>query len=170
MMKPLTMDFNRQSLPNRRWWWILAIVTLVAASAAGVSWHERSQVSELRNELHEARVNQGRAPVQVRPVRGPAIYDASARTMLIERSSPWPQALAKIEATAIMGVTPGALEFMAAEHSVRVELTFSDYPKLLEYVEALNAGESTFRWTLVQSQAQVGNQAVAVVVGGPIQR
>ena len=90
--------------------------------------------------------------------------------MLAEATSSWPQGLTMIEAAAIVGVTPVALEFVAAEKSVRVEVSFTDYAKLLDYVDALNAGEPEFKWALMQSQAQQGGAATAVIVGGPVRR
>ena len=169
-MSLVRADFKRQAIPSRWLWWALALAGFAAAAATFLAWREWRQVTTQRDSLRQTIAAQAAAPIAAPPVKGPAPYDASARTMLAEQASLWPQALTMIEATAIIGVTPAALEFVANDKSVRVEVSFTDYAKLLEYVDALNAGEPEIRWVLVQSHAQAGGAATAVVVSTPSRR
>ena len=83
-------------------------------------------------------------------------YDASAREMLMLATSKWPSMLTALESVEIVGVTPTAIEIAPAERWIRVEVEFTDYAKLLEYVDGLNAGDPKPRWSLVQAQTGAG--------------
>ena len=83
--------------------------------------------------------------------------------MLLEAQFPWPQALTSIEATAVVGVTPVAMELVVSERQVRLDVGFVDYVKMLEYVDALNAGEPELRWALMQSQVQGGTSSALII-------
>jgi hypothetical protein len=164
-MTPIRADFLRSRQPPR-WAWLGAGL-LVASTlvAAGLAWREHVQVQSLRGELQALRASQAAVPAHAVVQAPPPPYDASARAMLLERALPWPQALTTLEAMAIVGVTPIAFEAVAADRSWRLEVAFVDYAKLLEYVEALNAGEPNLRWTLSQSQAHGAGGASAIITG-----
>lgn len=72
-----------------------------------------------------------------------------------------------LEATAIVGVTPVSVEFGNGDKAIRLEVTFTDYGCLLEFLNALNAGEPDLRWKLVQFQVQgvAGSSSTAVLIG-----
>jgi hypothetical protein len=162
-VKPIRIDFKRRVMPAPWLWWFLGLVAFAAVAAGWTAWQSWRQVEMKRAALREATTVKLAAPAPV--LRPPVAYESSAREMLAEHNSPWPQAMTAIEATAIVGVTPVAVEFVASERTVRVELNFADYAKLLEYVEALNAGDAELKWSLLQSQAQPGTGATAIIVG-----
>lgn len=169
-MKPVHADFKRPWVPPRWMWWAVAALALIACAAVGMAWRAWKQVDVQRAALRDAVAATQAAAVVPAPLRVLRPYDASAREMWAEHSAPWPQALTMIEATAIIGVTPVALEFVASDKAVRVEVSFTDYAKLLEYVDALNAGEPELKWALVQSQAQASGEATAVIVSRVVRR
>jgi hypothetical protein len=169
-MRLVRADFRRRAVPPRGLWWALALLGIASAASAITALREWQRIKAQAEVLRQTVATNAAAPAPEKPARAPTPYDTSARAMVTEATSPWPQALTMVEATGIVGVTPVAIEFVATERSVRVEVSFTDYAKLLEYVEALNAGEPDFKWSLLQSQAQPGGAATAVVVGGPVRR
>lgn len=163
-MKPVIVELRRRSVPNKWMWWTLAVLAAAVVAAGGVVAREWQQVQlqgqELRNVLaSKATLTHVQRPAS--PV--PMPYATSANAMLAEHTSPWPQALTAIEVTGIVGVTPVGFEFVTSEQKFRLEVSFIDYAKLLEYIDALNAGEPTMRWTLVQAQSS--GVATAVIAG-----
>ena len=166
MKQPVRADFRRRSTPPRWLWWLLALL-LAGVMACGVrAWQVRQDVDRLRDqvrEVHEAAAARNAVPAAARVSRNAPSYDASAREMLLEAQFPWPQALTSIEATAVVGVTPVAMEFVVSERRVRLDVSFVDYVRLLEYVERLNAGEPELRWALMQSQVQGGTSSALII-------
>lgn len=169
-MKPIGADFSQRSVPPRALWWLLGVMAAVSVAAAVWAWREWRDFDAQRALLREAGARQAAIPASAPTGRAPPAYQASAREMLSERAAPWPQALTMIEATAIVGVTPAAVEFAASDKTIRLEVTFADYNKLLEYVDALNAGEPELRWSLAQSQAQAGGVSSAVITASVVRR
>jgi hypothetical protein len=169
-MKPIRADFRRGSRPPRWLWWSLAALAAAALAAGAMAGREWQLLRSLQAELRDAEARQHAMPVPQAAVVAPPVYESSARALLAERALPWPQALTSIEATAIVGVTPIGIDFSSAERSMRLEVAFSDYAKLLEYVDALNAGEPELRWALAQSQSQAMGAATALIVATPVAR
>ena len=134
---------------------------VAAGGLVGREWHQlREQQAELRALLAQRAAEPTPEPVN----HAPPLYEASARAMLLERSLPWPQALTMIEATALVGVTPISFDAVASDRSMRLEVTFGDYAKLLEYVDALNAGEPDVQWTIEQTRSEGGSgTAIAIL-------
>jgi hypothetical protein len=147
-------DFRRRAAPPRWLWWLLALL-LAGVLACGVrAWQAWQYVQQLHDQLLDAVAARNAVPAAAPVIRNAPLYEASARERLAEGQFPWPQALTSIEATAVVGVTPVAMEFVVSERQVRLDVSFADYVKLLEFVDRLNAGEPELRWTLMRSHAQ----------------
>ncbi|HEX6705214.1 MAG TPA: hypothetical protein VF169_10675 [Albitalea sp.] len=168
-MRSVRADFSRRSPPSPWLWGLLALLALAALAAGGWAWREWQGAAAQRAALRDAAVKP-LPPIAMPAPRAPAPYDTSAREMLAERRFPWPKVLTAIEATAVVGVTPTAVEFAAGDKSARVEVSFVDFAKLLDYVDQLNAGEAELRWTLIQSQAQAAGGGTATVAARLITR
>ena len=169
-MKPVGADFRPRSQPSPVHWGVAGLVAIAAGLALGWASLQHSRLDALRQELARAAVAHEAAsqPPPAPPAALP--YDSSARELVRERSLPWPEALTALEAISMPGVTPRSLEANAGDGTVRVELAAEGHARVLEYVEALNAGASggadALRWTLQQSQADtVANTISAVIVG-----
>ncbi len=156
----------RQRLGPARWlWWMLALLSAAAFAMASIAWREARGIEKQQQLLREAQIRSTAAAIAPPPPASAPQYASSAREMLAERQFPWTQALTSIEATAIVGVTPVAIEFAASDRVIRLEVNFADYGKLLEYVDALNAGEPELHWILSQSQSLAVGAFSAVIVG-----
>jgi hypothetical protein len=137
----------------------------------GLAWRERAATNRLRAELTQLReqAEQHQAPAAT-PAPEPS-YTASALEMLSLSRSAWPSALVTLETAAVPGVTPTALDIVPADHSVRVEVEFSEYSALLKYLDTLNAGLEQPAWELRQALAPSGTAgekpqlATATVIG-----
>lgn len=162
-MSRINADFKKRSRPQAWVWWVLAVACAAAAFVCWKAWVASQDLARHERELVELKSRPPAEPRTAGPAPAPA-YDSSARTMLQQRDFPWPAALTTLEATAVIGVTPTAIEAAPSTGQVRVEVQFTDYAKLLEYLNALNAGEPEARWSLVQSQSQVAGAATAVIV------
>ena len=152
-MKRLAVDLRSRSAPPR-WAWGLVAMLFMAAIAMGLMAHRQSRQLDALKAQRDDLLRQLAAP----PAKEPPVvvqkmpYDASAREMLALATSQWPAMLTALESVEIVGVTPIALEIAAAERWIRVEVEFTDYATLLQYVDGLNAGEPTPRWGLIQAQ------------------
>lgn len=162
-MSRINADFKRRRLPPPWLWWVLAVLvtgSLFTGWQAWLAWRNaQSREQELRGLQSQAMA----APKAETPRAAPP-YETSARAMLLQQTFPWPSVLTTLEATAIVGVTPTAVDAMPATGQLRVEVQFTDYAKLLEYLQALNAGEPEAKWALVQSQSQHAGLATAVIL------
>lgn len=162
-MSRINADFKKRSRPQAWAWWALAVGCTASAFTCWQAWMTSRDVARHERDLVQLKSRSPAEPRAAVPVPTPA-YDNSARTMLQQRDFPWPAALTTLEATAVIGVTPTAIEAAPAIGQVRVEVQFTDYAKLLEYLNALNAGEERARWRLVQSHTQGAGSATAVVL------
>lgn len=164
-MKPLLRsDFKRRSRPPRWMWWLALWLLGCGLALTAAAWSQWKTVADERQAALNARVQAASRTPAYQPTPRPP-YEASARKMLAERSLPWIEALTALEASAMVGVTPSSVELIPEDRSVRVELNFADYPKLIEYIESLNAGEPELAWTLVQTTSMPNAPSTAVVVG-----
>lgn len=123
------------------------------AVAMGLLAHQESRKLDALKAQRDDLQRQLRTPPATVPVVIQKMpYDASAREMLMLATSKWPSMLTALESVGMLGVTPTAIEIAPAERWIRVEVEFADYAKLLEYVDALNAGDPKPKWSLVQAQ------------------
>lgn len=160
-MRRLAVDFRSESRPPL-WAWaavgllaIVAIALVIAALIAERRLQERqAELSELLQRLAASRAGPPPSPPKMP-------YDASAREFLALATSQWPAMLVALESVEIVGVTPVSIDVSPAERLVRVDVEFSDYAALLKYVDALNAGETSSRWALLQAQVASRGPAAA---------
>jgi hypothetical protein len=122
----------------------------------------KAQRDELQRQLGMPPVTPPAAVVQKMP------YDASAREMLMLATSQWPSMLTALESVEMVGVTPTSIEIAPAERWIRVEVEFTDYAKLLEYVDGLNAGSPQPRWGLVQAQTAAQSSGAPMNSGASV--
>lgn len=152
-LKPLPIDLRSRSRPPR-WAWMGVALLIVAAAAAGivavVSHRQLQQMLAAQAEL--SRQRDAPQPVESIPVVPVAAYDASARAALAQAQAEWPSLLTALESIEIVGVTPVSIEVSTADRHVRVELEFTDFAGVLQFIDELNVGEVTPRWQLVQTQ------------------
>jgi hypothetical protein len=154
-MKALTIDLRSPSRPPRRAWGAVVSIGLVALGLAVVAAWQVRKLEALKTE-RDALLRAAASPIVVeRPAPRKMPYDASAREILALATSEWPAMLAAVESVELVGVTPVALEIAPAERRLRVDVEFADYAVLLQYVDALNAGEPKPRWALVQAQSTI---------------
>jgi hypothetical protein len=170
-MKSVVADFKPAAVPSWSLWLVAAACVVVACASALSAWRQKQYMLAVQAEFQRSSSLQAAQaqPAPSNPV-GPKPHDRSLREMLIERASPWPDALASLEALALQGVTPRALELNAAEGAIRVELTVTEPARLLKYLDALNAGAdknaNELIWSLQQTQADVAsNTSLATLIG-----
>lgn len=172
-MRTLNVDLRSRWVPPR-WAWGGVALLFAIALALGFAAYRESQTLEALKARRAELLRQLAEPVKSQPAPAQRMpYDASAREMLALATSQWPEMLTALESVEIIGVTPTALEISPAERWIRVEVEFSDYAKLLEYINGLNAGEPQSKWSLVQAQSsspsaagQDPSKSVASLRGG----
>jgi hypothetical protein len=154
-MKALNIDLRSPSRPPRWAWGVVAAIGLVALGLTVAAVWQARKLEALKAE-RDVLLRQAASPVVVeRPAPRKMPYDASAREMLALATSEWPAMLTALEAVELVGVTPIAIEIAPAERWLRVDVEFADYAVLLQYVDALNAGEPKPRWALLQAQSAI---------------
>lgn len=163
-MKRVRADFAPRRRPSRALWLALAVLAAGAFTAVAFVAYRFEELAQQRAALESAAAER-RVAATVVPTKPPAPppYERSAREMLAEHRMAWPQVLTALEATALVGVTPMSVEMAASDGVARVEVSFTDHARLLEYLEALNAGQGDLRWVLVQAQTQPAGGSVAVL-------
>lgn len=160
-MKAIDVDFKTMRRPPRWAWTVVAVLAVSAIVAAVGAANEQRRVEELRAELQRLKEEaSGRDTPRVVEDVGPP-YEASAREMLQEATSPWPSALTALETVKVTGVMLQSVEIAPREREVAVLVQFSDYSALLEYLAQLNAGEPEQKWSLVEARRESGSSAVS---------
>lgn len=157
-MKPLTPEFTEFIAPrgpHLRWWQALALLAMAALAAGALVLRQQAQVQDLAQQL-KAATDAPRPPATPIEPPAPAAYADSARELLAEQGPGWVDTLLALEHTAMLGVTPIAVEVQARERSARIEVEFADYAVLMRYLEQLNAGLQVAEWSLVSAQRPVG--------------
>jgi hypothetical protein len=156
-MKRVVAQFRSPWRPRRALLAAMALLSVLTLIAAGAVVWQQQRVVALRAhvaELIEADRG-GAVPPAPRPTPP---YDASARQFLTERSAGWAPMLRTLESGAMIGVTPSAVEFNAADGVARVTLDYSDPSVLIDYLTRINEGVSSGdglpRWTLVETRMQ----------------
>lgn len=166
-MKRIDARFDEPPRASHKAWTMVAMLAMLAVGAITWAWLERTELAAKKAHLdaltrlqHETADAHARRPTIV------PFYDASARQMLKERQMPWPAALTAIENVAMVGVTATAIEFATGDGTVQLEVAFAEHAKLLEYVDALNAGlESSaqgWRWAIRQTQTNTAPNSASL--------
>ncbi len=152
-MKALTVDFRSKRIPSRSAWLLVGVMAVFALLLVLWDVAQQHRLSEQRTEL--ARLVSGRVaiPPPTRSGKSPPPYEASAREFLALAETDWPSVLTALESATTIGVTPVSIDITPGDRSIRVDVEFLEYEALLAYIEALNAGEPSPRWALVQAQA-----------------
>ena len=168
-MRPLKVDFappRRPVLALAAWAVVCAAATVVLGLGAWRAWDARS-LSVAREAANASEIARLRDVLQVRAARlavsatAPA-YQRDAVTVARMAAFPTQQVLKSLETVAIDGVRVMAIELNASQATADVTLEFDDYRSLLAYLEALNEGETTSRWSLVRAESS-GARRQAVI-------
>lgn len=154
-MKPLTPEFIVPHGPHLRWWQALGVLAMAVLAAGALVLRQQAQVQDLAQQL-KAATDAPRPPATPTEPPAPAAYADSARELLAEQGPGWADTLLALEHTAMLGVTPIAVEVQTRERSARIEVEFADYGVLMRYLEQLNAGLPVAQWSLVSAQRPVG--------------
>lgn len=152
-MKALDVDLRTPSRPPKWAWGVVGLLAAVAVVMGLLTYRESRALDELKVQLTDLQRKLAEPSIAPTAVIQKMPYDANAREMLALATSEWPAMLTALESVEMVGVTPTAVEIAPAERWIRVEVEFVDYAKLLEYVDALNAGNPKPRWGLVQAQS-----------------
>jgi hypothetical protein len=156
-MRALKVEFVARK-PTRGWIWTgLSLALCVFAADQG--WRARvlqQQVQALRAEAEvlaqkNDRARQASSVAAARSAVEPA-YAKDAAAVAKIAGFPLDRVLASLESAQVIGVKVSGLEVSAGEATARAELEFSDHPSLLNYLEAINAGEPKPRWVLQRAQ------------------
>ncbi len=159
-MKALDVDLRTPPRAPKWAWSLVGVLAVVAVVVIGFTIREQRKLDEVRAQVADLERQLAERSSKPAVVTQKLPYEESAREMLALATSKWPEMLTAFETAEVAGVTPSALEISPADRWIRVEVDFSDYGKLLEYIEALNAATPTPRWSLVQ--AQTGTKPGAV--------
>lgn len=154
-MKPLTPEFIVPHGPHLRWWQALGVLAMAVLAAGALVLRQQAQVQDLTQQL-KAATDAPRPPATPTEPPAQAAYADSARELLAEQGPGWADTLLALEHTAMLGVTPIAVEVQTRERSARIEVEFADYGVLMRYLEQLNAGLPVAQWSLVSAQRPVG--------------
>lgn len=134
-------------------------VAAMAAITVGlviVGFQVRAQTDRLQAEavaqLMLAREEAAQAARTTVATTPPPPYVADARAALRQQEFPLNAVLTALETVAVVGVRVTSVDIQTGDGAVRVQVEFSDYEALLKYLNELNAGEPTERWSLVNAQ------------------
>ena len=156
-MKLLHADFAVRRSMGAWPWVLLALLLSVFAGYQGWrAWNQQISVSALQKEQESLRqqvdlASQAQRETFSRLSAKPA-YAADAAAIAKMASFPLARVLSAMESARVEGVRLTGLEISASEGSVRAELEFAEHSALLNYLEAINAGEPAPRWLLLQAQ------------------
>jgi hypothetical protein len=168
-MKSVRADFARHRIVGQTWW---VAIALAFAVAGGFAWEKAGSVrgaALLRAELaaQEEAAKAARSASAVRLPTPPKPYELSAREMLRQHDTPWPQLLDAMEAVALPGVRVVNIDYSAAEAQARIEIAVTQQALALEYTATLNNGlpasGAAWRWSVLrieQSRADGSGRAL----------
>jgi hypothetical protein len=155
-MKPVRANFARPRTISR---WLWAAIALAFAAAAGFAWDRAASVrsaASLRAQLaaQQESVKAERDASAVSPPTPPKPYELSAREMLRQHETPWPQLLDAMEGVALPGVRVVNVDYSAADAQARIEIAVAQQALALEYTAALNNGlpasGAAWRWSVLR--------------------
>jgi hypothetical protein len=175
-MRRAHADFAKRFALDRRWWWL---VVALFAVAGGLAWDvtvSQRRADGIRVELAAMKAASTAASAPQLPAAVPAPpYDASAREMLAQHATPWPQLLSALEAVEVEGLRVVRVDYVASEAVARVETAFTRQAAVLEHAAGLNAGVpetgAAWRWSIERIDLSRGDgNGKAVIVGRWAQR
>ncbi|KQU65052.1 MULTISPECIES: hypothetical protein [unclassified Rhizobacter] len=156
-MKRIEVDFVRRQPPGPAWWGLAVLLLVAAFALVAWGWVLRADAADLRSQIRQSDERANALALQASrrseaPVQPPPAYAADANAALRLQRMPLDAALASLEAVGTVGVLPVSVDVNAADAMVRVQVEFSTYEALLKYLEDLNAGEPSERWSLATAQ------------------
>lgn len=168
-MRALKVDFapaRRPMAALATWGAICAVATVGLGALAWQAWDQRA-TRAARAEADAAEIARLKDVLRLRSERAavdavPPSYARDALTVSRAAAFPTQTVLRSLETVAVEGVRVGGIELNATRGGADVTLEFDDYKVLLAYLEQLNEGESTPRWTLVRAEA-AGARRQAVI-------
>lgn len=167
-MKPLAVEFLPQPLLPR-WLRIALSAWLVGIAAAAVYCVDlQRRVDHLEDQLQQLsesrEANAGSLPEHDAPNKPLPAYRQHALTVARQSTFPVDAPLRAMEAAEVDGVSVTAIEIDAESFNARAEVTFLDYPALLEYLERLSLHEAG-TWTLRSGQRTQAEGALGMQPG-----
>jgi hypothetical protein len=171
-MKALKIEFAARR-PVPRWLWAVATLAFgaLALHQGWQAWALQERVAALRSQADALATEQAERSAQARRetagrVRVEPAYARDAAAVAKIAGFPLDRVLVSLESAQVLGVKLTSLEVSAVESTARAELEFADHTALLNYLEAINAGEPQPRWALLQAQMALapGGANVASIV------
>ena len=147
-MRPLKVDFAPARRPIAAlavWGALCAVATIGLPRAHAQTWERRT---DLAARAAEAAV--------------PPAYARDALAVARTAAFPLQPVLRSLETVAVEGVRVSAIELNATRGGADVTLEFDDYKALLAYLELLNEGEATPRWSLVRAEAAAARRQAVI--------
>jgi hypothetical protein len=148
----------RAELGQRRsvhvaWWWCIAAVVGLSLGLLWWSFDLQRQRRQIEAERAAAQALAAAASAAVIAPRSTVKpYEASAREMLAQATTPWPVALSALESVQLPGVRVLRFDYIASEARVSVALHLTEQRQAVDYVNELNTGVpaegAAWRWTL----------------------
>jgi hypothetical protein len=169
-MNSVRADFARPRGVSR-WWW--AAITLAFGVAGGFAWDRAASVrsaASLRAELaaQEEAAKAAHDSSAVPLPTPPKPYELSAREMLRQHETPWPQWLDAMEAVQLPGVRVVNVDYSASEAQARIEIAVAQQALALEYTAALNDGlpatGAAWRWSVLRIEQSRADGSVRALL------
>jgi hypothetical protein len=157
-MRALKVEFAARK-PVPQWLWVVATLAFgaLALHQGWQAWALQERVTALRGEADALATEQVERSTQARRetagrVRVEPAYARDAAAIAKIARFPLDRVLVSLESAQVQGVKVTSLELSAVEATARAELEFADHAALLNYLEAINAGEPQPRWALMRAQ------------------
>ena len=142
------------------------MATISLGVCAWQAWERRSDLAA-RAAADSAEIARLRESLRVRADRAaeaavPSAYARDALAVARTAAFPLQPVLRSLETVAVEGVRVSVIELNATRGGADVTLEFDDYKALLAYLELLNEGEATPRWTLVRAEAAAARRQAVI--------
>lgn len=156
-VSPMRAELLRAKPVPVAWWWLIAAMAGVALGLGWWSFDLQRQLREAQRQRAAMESARSATPVSTAPAPVPKPYEASAREMWAQATTPWPTALNAIESVQLPGVRVVRFEYSAGEARVNLQLQLREQRQAVEYVNELNMGQPAegmaWRWTLSRVEA-----------------
>ncbi|WP_157281185.1 hypothetical protein [Pelomonas sp. Root1237] len=143
-----------------------AVITVACGIGAFQAWERRQGLmAQLDRETLEANRLKAALNAQAQHAAAEAKdapFAQDARAIVQLAAFPIQRALRALEAVAVDGIRLNAIDANAVRGTVDVQLEFDDYKSLIAYLERLNDGEPTQRWSLVTAEASGQRKQAAI--------